>query len=96
MCFSQRSETQTPRLQTGENEVERWWEPGVVGVASAKHALPFGARPALARTDGRGPFSANSALGRPPERREVETAAPKARTSLWPLKLFLPAQLKQP
>lgn len=32
----------------------------MVGVASDKHGLSFGARPALIRTDGKGPFSGPS------------------------------------
>jgi hypothetical protein len=39
----------------------------VVGVASAKLAPSFGARPALIRTDGKA-----RSMGRPPEQREVE------------------------
>jgi len=65
----------------------------VVGVASAKHARSFGMQPALARTDGEGSFSAHSALGRPPERHEVENAAPQAQTLLWLLKLLVFVQL---
>ena len=41
----------TIRRQTGQNESSEGGEAGVVGASSAKHALPFGARAALARTD---------------------------------------------
>ena len=55
-CFSQRSETKNDPLADRGERAERWWESGVVGVASDKLALSFGARPALIRTDGKGPL----------------------------------------
>ncbi|HEU5342516.1 hypothetical protein, partial [Edaphobacter sp.] len=41
----------------GHNESSKGGEAGGVGASSAKHALPFGARAALARTDSTRPGS---------------------------------------
>src|SRR5579859_6586685 len=58
--FSPRSETKNDPPAGRREREQRGWEPGVVGVASAKHAPSFGALPALARTDGKGPLSGPS------------------------------------
>lgn len=47
---------QNAPIADGGERAERWWEAGVMGVASAKHALSFGAQPALIRTGGKGPL----------------------------------------
>ena len=91
-CFSQRSETKNDPLADRGERVQRWWEAGVVGVASAKLARSFGARPALIRTAGKGTLSAYPALGCPPERHDVEhrraKAPPCSGVCLWQFRLL--------
>ena len=70
-------------IADGENEYSEggrpeWWARQVTNTH-----YPFGTRAALARMDGKGPFSVLSALGRPPERHEVGKAARLRASLLW-------------